>query len=361
MTVILTGLVFVGLVMLVLIAFLRRQRSAPLHQPSLVIYRDQLYELERDIAAGKIAGSEAHTLRTEISRRLLQADRETNTAPVVLRQTWMPLLLTLIVPAIAIPVYLANGSPNAPDLPLRARLDGALENNDFDAMIAKVETHLAQSPNDVAGWNLVAPIYAQLGQFENAATAYEQLLRLEPATAERYASLGEAMTLSNEGLVTKQAAQVLKLALGLDQNEMKATFYLGLAMKQEGKSDEARRHFERLVKITKPDTPWRNAATEALASMAKAPALTSEQMQAGENMSPEDQTAMIRSMVDGLETRLAGNSKDLDGWLRLIRARTKLGERDRALAALAKAKTIFSSEPQSIDKLISFAQEMQLQ
>ena len=45
---------------------------------------------------------------------------------------------------------------------------------------------------------------------------------------------------------------------------------------------------------------------------------------------PEQQKAAIRGMVDGLAARLAQNGHDPEGWLRLVRAYTVLGETDKA-------------------------------
>ena len=62
-------------------------------------------------------------------------------------------------------------------------------------------------------------------------------------------------------------------------------------------------------------------------------------------MSAGDQQAMIRSMVDGLEQKLAANPDNLDGWLRLIRARAVLGDTDKAKAAYKKALVQYSRQP----------------
>lgn len=62
-------------------------------------------------------------------------------------------------------------------------------------------------------------------------------------------------------------------------------------------------------------------------------------------MSPQDRQAMIDGMVLRLDARLAANPADLDGWLRLIRARRVLGQEDKALAALAKGKAVFAADP----------------
>jgi cytochrome c-type biogenesis protein CcmH len=53
---------------------------------------------------------------------------------------------------------------------------------------------------------------------------------------------------------------------------------------------------------------------------------------------------MIRGMVDRLDERLKADGSDLEGWLRLARARAVLGERDRAVAALDTAASRFRDD-----------------
>ncbi|MBE0552895.1 MAG: c-type cytochrome biogenesis protein CcmI, partial [Rhodobacteraceae bacterium] len=48
---------------------------APAENPDIAVYRDQLAEVERDLARGTLAADEAQRLRTEVARRLLEADR----------------------------------------------------------------------------------------------------------------------------------------------------------------------------------------------------------------------------------------------------------------------------------------------
>ena len=47
---------------------------------------------------------------------------------------------------------------------------------------------------------------------------------------------------------------------------------------------------------------------------------------------------MIRGMVDRLATRLKQDGSDVEGWLRLVRAYMVMGDRDKAVSALAEAR-----------------------
>ena len=57
----------------------RRDARAPAAY-DLDVYRDQLKEVERDLARGVVSESDAERARTEVSRRILQADAAVKTS-----------------------------------------------------------------------------------------------------------------------------------------------------------------------------------------------------------------------------------------------------------------------------------------
>lgn len=287
---------------------------------NLAVYRDQLQELERDQGRGLIGAAEAEAARNEISRRLLQVAKP----KAVATGNRYSLLAVLLVPLVALPIYAKYGNPRFPDVPLQERLKGAIANQDFAALVATVEAHLAEAPNDIEGWKVLAPAYKREQRWGDAADAYANVLRLAPPTAEAIADYGEMLVFANEGMVTSDAERAFAEALKLDAKNDRAKFYYDMALKQEG----------------------------------KAPALSDEQMAAGQAMSTQDQTAMIAGMIDGLEQKLGDNSRDLEGWKRLIRARRISNEIDKAKISLNLAMNIFKDEPAALDVLQGLAKEL---
>ena len=45
------------------------------------------------------------------------------------------------------------------------------ESQALEQAIAKIESHLAKTPDDVKGWEVLAPVYMRLGRFEAAVAA----------------------------------------------------------------------------------------------------------------------------------------------------------------------------------------------
>ena len=88
----------------------------------------------------------------------------------------------------------------------------------------------------------------------------------------------------------------------------------------------------------------RDRVVEMLEARSAAPQIDPETRAEIESMSAEQQMAMINTMVDGLAARLAQDPDDFEGWMRLLRARTVMGDLDQARADLEKALEIFPPE-----------------
>ena len=77
-------------------------------------------------------------------------------------------------------------------------------------------------------------------------------------------------------------------------------------------------------------------------------------------MPAEDRAAAIRSMVDGLASRLESSPRDVEGWSRLMRSRVVLGEKDAADAALRRALDIFKDDTAASERIKAAAIELGL-
>ena len=66
---------------------------------------------------------------------------------------------------------------------------------------------------------------------------------------------------------------------------------------------------------------------------------------------------MIRGMVDGLAAKMEANPKDVDGWLRLIRAYKVLGDDAKAVEAAGKAS---AANPQAMAQIVALSNQIGL-
>jgi cytochrome c-type biogenesis protein CcmH len=333
-------------------------------QAQVAIYKDQLAEIDADVLRGVIARDEADGQRTEVARRLLAAAQPEERVEVLSRP-WQGAGAALAVPLLAVAIYAAVGKPTLPDLPQAERLAQAQVNNDLDALVYKVEKHLAQNPGDATGWEILIPSYQAMGRFGDVAEANRRLLAISGPSADRYADLAEALMFQGSGVMSPEAATAALEALTLDPKNTKARYYAGLAAAQDGRQSEAQALFDALLAEAPADAPYRRAVeverAKLNATAANAPQLSEEQIAAGQALAPDDQQAMIRSMVDGLAAKLAADPRDLQGWLRLIRARVVLNEPDAARSAREIAKRTFAGDLAAEGQLDALAKELKLQ
>jgi cytochrome c-type biogenesis protein CcmH len=333
---------------------LSRRATALRSGSDVVVYRDQLEEIRRDQAAGLIGDSEAAAAQVEVSRRLIAAaDAEAAVpqaapaAAITRRRRAVAVVALTLLPAGAVALYLAVGSPTLPGQPLASR--GPAEGKTIAQMVAQVEAHLAKNPNEGRGWEVVAPIYLRMGRFDDAVKARRQALELNGATAERHAGLGEALTAAANGIVTTEALAEFKTALALDAEHIKARFFLGLAAEQDGRVNDAVATWRALLDGAPADAPWAEFIRAELMRVAGGP--SADQVAAASDLPPDQRIAMIKGMVERLAERLGQDGSDVEGWLRLVRSYMVLGERERALAAAGAARRAFATEPDKLRRI----------
>jgi cytochrome c-type biogenesis protein CcmH len=335
---------------------LGRGNRPPSGGSEATVYKDQLAEIDRDIAAGLIGAAEAEAARVEISRRLLAAADGEREPAIRSSLKWrrMAAVLALIgLPALAVATYLPLGSPRLGDFPLAMRSRAPSGTERLDNLVAQVEQHLEKNPTDGRGWNVLAPVLLRLGRYDDAVRAYRNSIIYNGESAERRADLGEAMAAAAGGVVTSEAKSEFERAVALNTDEAKASYFLGLAAEQDGRTADAVSIWRTMLEKGPADAPWRPLVQAALARLdgSAAPALSDDTMAAATGMSEGDRSAMIRGMVDRLATRLKQNGDDVDGWLRLVRAYMVMGDREKAKGALTDARQAVANDAERLRQL----------
>lgn len=326
----------------------------------VAVYKDQLAEIERDLAAGLIAAPEAEAARVEISRRLLAAAGSEQAMTPKSSVKWRRAAAVLALaglPLVAIGVYVPLGSPRLQDFPLaqRERGSGSGMAQSLENLVVQVEQHLEKNPTDGRGWNVIAPVLERLGRFDDAVRAYRNSLAYNGESAERRSDLGEAMSAAAGGVVTAEAKAEFERAHALSADDPKANYFLGLAAEQDGRKDDAANIWRALLAKAPADAPWRPLVQTSLARVggggATMPALSDETLAASKDMKEGDRNAMVRGMVERLATRLKQNGDDVEGWLRLVRAYLVMGDRDKAVGASTDARQAVANDAARLRQL----------
>lgn len=379
-----------GIVALVLARPLLRARRAEDVSPAqdraasdIAVYKAQLAEVERDLARGVLAAGQADAARIEIQRRLIRAGERAEAAPggagrrMPKPAAWA---IALAVPLAGVAVYMAIGTPGAPDMPLNERIAAAQsrdadERARFETLTADLRNRLRDRPDDVTGWIMLGRSERLLGRYAPSLAAFETALKAAggpaAAPADLLADIGESHVYTADGRVDAAARGWFERALARDPSHLKARHYLAVARSQAG-DDRGALALMRGIEVEAPENaPWLPALRQRIAQLETrigpgaetvqperpaAPAAQQggpfagavadrgpdrETMAAAAQMSPEEREAFIRGMVQRLADRLAATPDDPDGWVRLGRARTVLGEREEAKTAYERAAAIW--------------------
>ncbi len=390
-----------GAAALVAVPLLRAHKGdAPRGAHALEVYRQQLAELEGELARGVISDDEAAGARLEIERRMLRTDNEadapkTTDTPAQGAGFWArrgrqvgAAGAALLTPVLAFAVYMAVGSSDLTPNRDAARVTGAgTEHMDMVALTEKLAARMVTSPEDIQGWMLLGRSYVTLEDFPKAIAAYGKAVVLagEKPAPMVLAEYAEALVQGNNGLVGEDAQTQFRKVLKIIPTEPRSQFYLGLAKAQAGDAKGALADWVALLKQAEPGAPWAGAVREQaqevanllkvdLASLAPeqapppsatkpaAPPIPQAGPDAGDMAAaaamPEgDRKKMIEGMVVRLAARQESTEKDnVDGWLQLARAYGVLGRNTDSLAAFGRA---VEAGPGRVDALSAYGEALQ--
>ncbi len=329
--------------------------------PSILV--DQLDELERDSESGLISESEADAARHEIKRRIVSAARrskKTRSEPVSKGSLGL-VFCAILVPAIAVGYYVVRGSPALPGIAYADRNGEREEAAKVAALVERLLLRLQRDPNggDAEGWLLLGQTYLRLDRLEEAVQALEEVSNRDGNTSASWSMLAEALVRIEQGIVTPRAERAIEKALEMNPENPAAVFYKALALSQSGQDQDAYELLVTRLELARAYEPWMNPLVEQANRVGKSegkPRLTvsdfvdvnevgpiAADIIAATELSDEDRSDFIRSMVERLAGRLESEPGDLDGWLRLANAYTVLGEREQAIGAFERANALLSS------------------
>ncbi len=334
-----------------------------------LVYRDQLAELDQEIASGLITAAEAGATRVEIQRRLLAAARmAVPDTPPPRRNPILAGLVALVLAGGSVSLYSRLGQPwladatfapaahaADPDAPAAHAADpnATPGHGVLREALARLARTLTGEPGNVDGWFLYARTAGSLGQWDQAVGAYRHLIDMGQDGADAQSGLGEMLVLQSNGIVTPAARDAFAAALKQHPANDVARYYVALADAQAGLPDRAIGQFQALLASVPEDSPMRQAiagrvqeaaraAGHAMPELAKGtPAEPADAAAAASNDPPnEEQKTMIAGMVAQLADRLRDQPGDYDGWLRLGRAYAVMGNADAAADAYDRAATL---------------------
>lgn len=362
----------------------------------LAVYRDQLSEIDRDIDRGVLTTEQASAARIEVQRRILNADqrikKQTQAQPQtkgsnVLRPMVTGLVALFLIGGIGL--YLDLGSPTMPDRPIASRgaeinairQAQAMDqdtNEVLNRAVSDLSKKLLENPENIQGWELLGASLMALGRPAEAQTAFLEAVKLSGRNGDYLAMYAESLIRADNGQINAIARGALTEAAATDSTDPRIQYYLGLADIQDGNYPAAIDRWIVLANGAPSDAGWLPMVVARIQDAALAQGIdiegrldvkpsppmmagpTEDDVKAAEEMTPEERQKMIASMVNNLAERLETDPDNPEGWARLIRAYSVIGNMDAAQDAFDRATRQFADRVELVTQFTALAEELGL-
>lgn len=198
---------------------------------NLAVLRDQLRELDADLAAGVIGPAAHESARLELERRVAEEVGTSDQVSMARAPArWTSAGVALAVPLLAAGLYILLGSPLALDSvnSVNATPHDAAPQS-IEAMVESLAQRLKDRPDDIEGWHMLARSYNALERHEDASRAYAHLLTKTPNDADLLADYADTMAMLLNRSLQGEPEKLIARALAIDPGHFKALALAGSA------------------------------------------------------------------------------------------------------------------------------------
>ena len=213
------------------------------------VYREQLRELDADLASGAIAQADHARARDELNRRVIEDASQPGerAAPGGNR---LVAYSVLAVPLVALGVYFAVGNPAV----IVLEDDAQATQRQIEAMVERLAARLKENPDDVEGWKMLGRSYSVLGRFRDAIDAYTRAAARAPRDADVLVDLADVLAMANGQRLAGDPEKLVERALQIDPKNLKGLALAGTAAFDRGDFARAAALWERMLPLVAADS-----------------------------------------------------------------------------------------------------------
>ena len=220
------------------------------------IFKDQLAELESDLAAGVLTKEQYDTARHDLERSFVQevddaaAQTGSPTDQVIGRAA--AVVVGVILPIVAVSLYVLLGSGEAGLRPEEARPQVQAEGHEgtLEQQVRKLQDHLQANPDDTEGWGMLARSYYFLKQYGPASEAFARASSmLQDSNPDLLADYADALAMANGRNMAGRPYELVKKALTIQPFHQKALWLAGTASYQAQDFPTTLEYWKRLLQI----------------------------------------------------------------------------------------------------------------
>ncbi len=270
---IVVAIMVAGVLLLLAVPLLRPGKSsssATVSEVNLSVYRDQLRELDAELAAGTLDQAQYDNARSEMEGRVLQdvGTGETTAASPVGGRWPKPAIvaLALAVPVVAVALYLVLGTPAGLEPQPQAEVveqSHQVTPQQIEAMVERLAKRLESEPDDAAGWTMLARSYVNLRRFDQASIAYARAAKLLPDNAHVLADYADALAV-NIRTLQGEPEKIIQQALKADPNHIKALMLAGSASFERKDYRDAIGPWQKVLKLLPPNSQMADSITGSI-------------------------------------------------------------------------------------------------
>jgi cytochrome c-type biogenesis protein CcmH len=242
-------------------------------EANVEIYRDQLRELEADLANGIVSPEQYRQDRDEIERRLLDdvattTDVRNKSTPATPDRA-VVYAVAFGMPLAAVALYLLVGTSAAlsgvpPQSAAAGNPNAARSQQAIEANVTALAKRLEQNPNDGDGWTMLARSYISLEKYREASDAYARASALKTQDADILVEYAFALAMANGRQLQGQPTELVRKALQIAPENPRALELAGSAEFEAKNYKEAIALWQKLLQKSAGDVELTQTISERI-------------------------------------------------------------------------------------------------
>lgn len=225
---------------------------------NLQVIRQQLAELEQDLATGALDETQYQSARRDLEKELLLDYAEAPRSQAGGRPTpWMAAAIGLCLPAIAFALYHQLGNPN---IITRSAGGGTAESMDhsqaqlpsMDQLVERLAQRLAQQPDNLEGWMMLGRSYLAMGRMQDAIKAYERAYKQAPGNVEAILAYAQSLAMAQDNRLQGQPSQLIAQAEKISPEDPNVLWLSGVARFEQTDYPAALAKWEKVLAALEP-------------------------------------------------------------------------------------------------------------
>lgn len=238
-----------------------RVQSEEGQQANIVLFREQLSELDRQLADGEMDESQYSELVAEQQRLLLadESDLPVIEPPSRSRGAWLLMVGLLLLPLLAFSLYQQLGASE--DVLISELMEKRLASPDSQAdaeirqqLQNKIARRLQDQPDNVYYLVTLARMLLEDGEFLQSSATYQRAVRAAPDDADLQAEYAQATYFASGNRFSPEADSALERALTLDPNNLTALGLKGIRAFESGDYQLAIVSWQKALQAIHPST-----------------------------------------------------------------------------------------------------------